>query len=87
MQVPANFVVHTHPVRPGICKGGNVLIRILDHQVAVERQLRSLAQAGHYRRPDGDIGHKMPVHDVDMDHRAAAPLRRGNLVRQVRKIR
>ena len=86
VQVPANIVMHAYPVRPCIGKSGDKLVRILDHQVAVERQLRRLAQARHHRRSDRDIGHEMPVHDVDVDHRTAATLRRGNLVRKVRKI-
>ncbi len=60
---------------------------ILDHQVAVERQLGGLAQALHHRRPKRDVGHKMAVHHVHVDHRAAAPLGRGNLIRQMGKIR
>ncbi len=86
VQVPASLVVHAHPVGPRIGKGRNELVGILDHQVAVERQLRRLAQAGDDRRSDGDVGHEVAVHDVDMDHRAAAALRRGNLVREVCKI-
>ena len=32
----------------------------------VERLLRVRAQRLHYGRADGDIGHEMPVHDVDI---------------------
>jgi hypothetical protein len=85
--VGTSLVVDAHPVGPGLGKGGNELVRILDHQVAIERQLGHLAQALDHWRPNGDVGHKMPVHHVHVDGRAAAPLSRGNLLRQVGKIR
>ena len=87
VQVAAGLVVDADPVGPGVGKRGDELVGILDHQVAIERQVGDLAQAFHHRRPDGDVGHKMAVHDVDVDDRAAAALGRGNLVRQMGKIR
>ena len=79
--------MHADPVGPGIGKGGDELVGVLDHQVAIEGQVGRLAQALHHRRPEGDVGHKMPVHDVHVDDRAAAPLGRGDLVGKPRKIR
>ena len=73
VQMPAGLVVHAHPVGPRIGKGGYELVRVLDHQVAIERQACP-AQALHHRRTKGDVGHKMSVHHVHVDHRAAAPL-------------
>jgi len=55
--------------------------------MAIQRQLGHLAQAFHHRRPNRNVGHKMAVHHVHVDHRAAATLGRGNLVRQVGEIR
>src|SRR5580658_241868 len=82
----ARLVVDAHPVCPRVGKGGDKLVRVLDHQVAVERERGHLAQALHYRRPDGDIGHKMPIHDVHMNGGSASALGGGNLFRQPRKI-
>ena len=76
----AGLLVHADPIGPGIGKGGNVLVRVLDHQVAIERQPRRFAQAFYQRRAKGDVGHKMPVHHIHMDCRSAAPLRGCNLV-------
>ena len=38
-----------------------------DHQVDVERLLRVRADGAHDRRADGDVGHEVAVHDVDVD--------------------
>ena len=57
-----------------------------DHQVAVERQGGRLAQAFDHRRADGDVGNEVAVHHVHVYHRAAAPLSRGNLIRQMGEI-
>ena len=83
----AGLVVHADPVGPGLGKGGDEFVGVLDHQVAVERQVGGLAQALDHRRPDGDVGHEMAVHHVHVDDRAAAPLGRGNLIGQMGKIR
>src|SRR5208283_1722454 len=37
VQVAANLLMDRNPVCPRIDEGGNILIRILDHQVTVER--------------------------------------------------
>ena len=87
VQMPTRLVVDAYPVGARLRKGRNVLIRILDHQVAIERKLCRLAQALDDRRPDGDVGDKMPVHHIDMDHCAAAALGRGYFVCQPCKIR
>ena len=60
VQVPASLVVHAHPVRPRIGKRGNKLVGILDHQVAVQRQLRGLAQAFTTGGPIVILGTKCP---------------------------
>ena len=38
-----------------------------DHQMDVERQAAVLAQRLHHHRADGDVGHEVAVHHVDMD--------------------
>src|SRR5262249_11705919 len=64
----------------------NVLIRIFDHEMAVERQLRRFAQRLHHRRPDCDIGHEVSVHDIDMDESRTALGGNLHLVREMREI-
>ena len=82
----AGLVVHADPVGPGVGKGGDELVGVLDHQVAIERQAGGLAQALDHRGADGDVGDEMAVHDVDVDDGAAAALGRGNLVGQVGEV-
>jgi len=44
VQMPAGFLMHRNPIGSGIGEVGDVLIRIFDHQVAIQRQIRGLAQ-------------------------------------------
>ena len=86
VQMHAGFLVHRNPVGPGLGKLRNELVRILDHQVAIERQIGRFAQRLHQRRAHGEIGHKMAVHDVHMDDGAAAFGGALDLVRQMGEI-
>ena len=72
---------------PASANSGMNCIRILDHQVAIQRQLRHRPHRLHHRRPKRDIRHKVPIHHIHMDDRPAAPLRPRDLIRQVRKVR
>jgi hypothetical protein len=87
VQMAAGLVVDAHPVGPGLGKGGDELVRVLDHQVAVERQMGHLAQALDHHWPNGDVGHKMAVHHIHVDDGSAAPAGRGDLIRQMGEIR
>ena len=87
VQVPASFLMHRNPIRPRLGKRRNKLVRILDHQVAVERQLRHLAQRLHHRRPNRQVRHEMPIHNIHMDDRRATFLRRAHLFAQTGKVR
>ena len=85
--MPTSLLMHRNPVRPSICERGNVQVRILNHQVAIERQLGRLAQRLHQLRPQSDVGDKMPVHHIHMNDGAAALRRPRNLLAQTREIR
>ena len=86
VQMHRGFLMHADPVRPGICKSRNVLLRILDHQVHIERRRDVLAQRGHHRRTNGDVRHEMAVHHVHMQHGCASLQGRSNLLGQAGKI-
>ena len=86
IQMYAGFLVHGNPVGAGRGKLGNELVRILDHQVAIERQLGHLAQGLHQRRSHGQVGHEMTVHDIHMDDCAAARGSVAHLVRQMGEV-
>ncbi len=86
VQVPARLVVHPDPVRAGLRKSGDKVVRALDHQVTVERQAGALTQRVDYRGPEGDVGHEVAVHYVDVNGRATAALGSRNFVSQAREI-
>jgi hypothetical protein len=75
VQVPAGLIVYGDPISAGRRKLFNKVVGIFDHQVAVERQTGDLAQRLDHGGPHGEVGDKVPVHDVDMENRAAAALR------------
>ncbi len=54
-------------VRPGIEEGVDIALRLLDHQMTVERQLADSPAGLYDRRPHGDIRHEMTVHHVEME--------------------
>jgi hypothetical protein len=87
MEMPANLVVDADPVRTSIGEGGDEFVGILDHQVAIERELGVLAEGGDDGRADSDVGDEMAIHDVDMDDAAAAALGRGDFVGEAGEIR
>ena len=68
IQVAAGLLVHRNPVRARVGKCGNKFVRILDHQVAVERQLRHFAQRFYDGRANRKIRNEMSIHDVHMDN-------------------
>ena len=51
VEMNTGFLMNSDPIRAGIGEGGNVLIGIFDHQVAVEGNIYRLAQA---RPPPAD---------------------------------
>src|SRR5208337_1346741 len=78
--------MHRDPVRSRLRKFRDVLVGVLYHQMAVERKPGCPTQTFNHWRPDRQIGHKMPVHDVNMDHAAATRRSPLHLVRQVGEI-
>ena len=55
--------------------------------MAIQRKLGCAAKRFHDGRSEGQVGDKMAVHDVDVDHGAAARGCLCDLVGQVGKIR
>ena len=72
IQMPVHLLMHRNPVGPRVRERRNVFARILNHQVAIERQLGGSAQRLHHRRPQRDIRDKMPVHHIHVDNRGPA---------------
>jgi hypothetical protein len=84
-------------VRPGLrverddvgARVGKILHILVDrrnHQMDVERLCAVRAQRLHHGRADGDVGHEMAVHHIDMDPVAACFVDRANFFTQTREI-
>ncbi len=57
-----------------------------DHQMHVEDLLRVRTERLHDVGADGDVGHEMPVHDVDMDPVAARRIDGAHLLAEPREV-
>ena len=63
---PGRLGVDRHVARPGLGVARRPAVRVLDHEVAIERQARVLEQRLHHGQADGQVRHEVRVHDVDM---------------------
>jgi hypothetical protein len=79
--------MHRDAVAAGIGEGGDVGIDGRNHQVTVEHLVRAVADRLDDGRPEGDVGHEMPVHDVEMDPVRAGSRHRLDLFAELREIR
>ena len=86
VQVAADLLMHGDHVGAGLGEGGDEGVGVLDHQVAVERQLGDGAQGLDHGRAEGDVGDKVAVHDIDVDDGAAAALGRGDFVGEMGEV-
>jgi len=59
---------------------------LLDHQVHLQREARHPTEGSHNQRANGDIGHKMAIHDVNVNGVGASLLRLPYLFSQSGKI-
>ena len=86
VQMRAGLHMHGDDVGAGLGEGFEIGIARRDHQVHVERLVGVLAQRLHDVRADGDIGHEMPVHHVDMHPVGAGGLDRAHLLAEPGEI-
>ena len=59
--------VNRQDVGTGLGKRIEIGVGGRNHQMDVHHQRRVRADRPDDHRPDGDVGNKMPVHDIDMD--------------------
>ncbi len=71
---------------PASTNAGMYFVGIGDHQVNIQRQLCRLVNGFDDRRPDGDIRHKVAIHDVDMQEVDASLLDFANVRAQICEI-
>ena len=86
VKMRAGFGMNGHDVRAGVGEGIEERIGRRDHQVDVERLPRVEAKRLHHARTDGEVGHKMAVHHVDMDPVGAGLVDRMHFLAELREV-
>ncbi|MBT9160888.1 MAG: hypothetical protein DDT26_02184 [Dehalococcoidia bacterium] len=73
-------------VGPGLGEALDLSLRGIDHQVNVQWQGGAGANRLHHPVADAYSGHKLPVHDINMDIVGACPGNLDNLLAQTGEI-
>lgn len=72
IQVVGGFGVDANEVGASLCKFTYVVFGIGDHEMAIQRKIGALLDAGRNARAKADIGNEMTVHDVQVNKACAA---------------
>ena len=72
VDVVGRLDVDRDPVGARVAEGLHVLRGVRDHQVAVEHGVGHGSDALHERRAEGDVGHEVAVHHVEVEQVGAA---------------
>ena len=67
VEVGRRLDVERDPVGPGLVEQGHKGAGVLDHEVDVDGQAGFAADGRDELGAEGQVGHEMPVHDVDVD--------------------
>ncbi len=70
MQVRARFHMDCQHISSCLSEGLKVAFRLLDHQVHIQHGsgfISQRTQCLHDQRTNGDVGHEMPIHHVDVE--------------------
>jgi hypothetical protein len=87
MQVRQHLDVHGEPCGAGLDERIEIPIRILDHQVHVERPGGDPRDGLDHGRPNREVGHEVTVHHIDVNEIRAAALHGGDVAGQMGEIR
>jgi hypothetical protein len=87
VQVTAGLYVHVEDVAAGVSEAGQVILRPLDHEVHVQRDIHRFAYSGDNQRPKCDHRHEVPIHDVQVDVVGARGNRFPHLVANASEVR
>ena len=79
--------MHRNGIGAGLDEGGDIALGVLNHEVDVQVQARDLADGFDHRRPNGDIGDEVAVHDVHVQDGGAGALDASDLFGQAGKVR
>ena len=86
MEVRAGFPVHRHRVGTGLGEGAQVALGLADHEVDLEGEVGLAAKRPQGVGPEGEVGHEVAVHDVDVEPVGAAPLQPVDRLRQPAEV-
>ncbi len=86
MRMGAGLGMEGDDIGTGLRETFQIGIDRCNHQVNVEDLPGVRAQGLHHHRADGDIGHEMPVHHIDMHPIGARRINRAHLFTQPRKV-
>ena len=87
VQVRQHLDVHRDPRRSRVDERGQVVVRVVEHQVHVQRDGRDPVNGAHHRRANRQVGHEVAVHHVDVQQVGAAALDGGDVLPERREIR
>src|SRR4029077_4204456 len=79
--------VDGNAIRAGVGERGNKGVGRRDHEMDVERLLRVWTDGLNHSGTNGDIGHEVTVHDIDVDPVATGPIDGSNFLAEAREIR
>src|ERR1051326_1667745 len=85
LQMTLGFDVNRDHVRAGVEERADVELRLLDHQMTVERQRRRLADGLHDHRSDRQVRHEVAVHHIEVQE-VGAGFDVTNLVAELREV-
>ena len=71
----AELDVDDHFIRPGFGKGFKQDFRLGTHEVNIEKQFRERTHRLDHLRAEGNVGHKVTIHDVEVQPVATGSLR------------
>ncbi len=81
-----SFLMDRDPVGACVGESRNELVGIFDHQMAVEGNVNRFSQRSNHWRPNRDVGHEMPIHDVDVQKGSATAQCCVRILRQTGEI-
>src|SRR5689334_8244582 len=81
------LVMHRYRIGPGAHERFYIAFGVFDHEVAIEMELGDPADGLDHRRPDGQVGDEMAVHDIQMEEARTRAFDLGDVLGQARKVR
>ncbi len=87
IQIPADLLMHAHAIRTRLDENRSVGVRVLDHQMMIQFDVREPPDGFSNRRAHCEIRHEMTVHDVHMDHLGARFFHAPDFLAQSCKVR